>query len=160
MLTQIKKAAQETSKNTIYSADGEVPTTYDGWKAHLLCMDYNWHLKRVEGTPAGQINSKPQAQKPTMPQKSGQASTYMLEKKTATGTTYKGCGMPMDINAARAAAKCFRCGQIGHFKCDCPNAPKSKEEVMCWLNYYWDGHPMVEAPVLSTIEEVKEDAEK
>ncbi len=33
MLTQIKKAAQEMSKNTIYSADGEVPTTYHGWKA-------------------------------------------------------------------------------------------------------------------------------
>ncbi len=28
------------------------------------------------------------------------------------------------------------------------------------LNYYWDTHPMVKAPVLSTIKEVKEDAEK
>ncbi len=45
MIAQIKKAAQETSKNTIYSADGEVPTTYEGWKACLLHMDYNWHHK-------------------------------------------------------------------------------------------------------------------
>ncbi len=45
MIAQIKKAAQETSKNTIYSADGEVPTTYEGWKARLLHMDYNWHHK-------------------------------------------------------------------------------------------------------------------
>ncbi len=42
MLTQIKKAACKMSKNTIYSADGEVPTTYEGWKARLLRMDYNW----------------------------------------------------------------------------------------------------------------------
>ncbi len=48
MLAQIKKAACKTSKNTIYAADGEVPTTYKGWKARLLHMDYNYHLKWVE----------------------------------------------------------------------------------------------------------------
>ncbi len=42
MIAQIKKAAQEMSKNTIYSADGDVPTSYEGWKARLLRMDYNW----------------------------------------------------------------------------------------------------------------------
>ncbi len=30
MLTQIKKAAHETSKNTIYAVDGDMLTTYDG----------------------------------------------------------------------------------------------------------------------------------
>ncbi len=35
MIAQIKKAARETSKNTIYSADGEVPTSYEGWKGLL-----------------------------------------------------------------------------------------------------------------------------
>ncbi len=107
MLAQVKKAAYETSKNMIYSADGEVPTTYEGWKACLLCIDYNYHLKRAEGTTAGQIDSKPQAQKVTMPQKGGQTMTYTPEKKTATGTTYGGHGAPMDIDAAWAAAKCF-----------------------------------------------------
>ncbi len=33
MITQIKKAACETSKNTIYTADREVPTSYEIWKA-------------------------------------------------------------------------------------------------------------------------------
>ncbi len=59
MLAQIKKAAWETSKNTIYSADGEVPTTYDRWKARLLRMDYNWHLKQEEGMTTGHVDSKP-----------------------------------------------------------------------------------------------------
>ncbi len=50
MLHQIKKAACQTSKNTIYSADGEVPTDYEGWKARLLQINYNWCLKQAEGT--------------------------------------------------------------------------------------------------------------
>ncbi len=90
MLAQIKKAAWETSKNSIYSADGEVPTTYEGWKARLLRMDYNYRLKQAEGTTTGRVDSRPQAQKATMHQKGGQTSAYTLEKKTATGMTYGG----------------------------------------------------------------------
>ncbi len=53
MLHQIKKAGRQTSKNTIYSADGDVPTTYDEWKARLTLIDLNWCLKQAEGiTPA------------------------------------------------------------------------------------------------------------
>ncbi len=107
MLAQIKKATHETSKNTIYMADSEVPTNYDGWKAHLLWMDYNYHLKKAEGSTTGQVDTRPQTQKTTTPPKAGQMSTYMLEKKTATGTTYGGRGAPMDVDVAQAIAKCF-----------------------------------------------------
>ncbi len=105
MITQIKKAARETSKNTIYSADGDLPKSYEGWKARLLCIDLNWRLKQVEGIAARHNNSRPQA-KVTTPQKSGQTSSTP-EKKTATGTTYGGQGTPMDISTAKAVAKCF-----------------------------------------------------
>ncbi len=104
MLAQIKKAACEMSKNTIYSADGEVPTTYNGWKARLLRMDYNWCLKQADGT--GRINSRSQAQKNTTIPK-GVALTSVLTQKTASGTTYGGRGVPMDISAAQAVAKCY-----------------------------------------------------
>ncbi len=53
-------------------------------------MDYNYQLKKAEGTMAGRIDTRPQAQKMTMPQKGSQTSTYMLEKKTATGMMYRG----------------------------------------------------------------------
>ncbi len=159
MLAQIKKAAQETSKYTIYSADGEVPTTYDGWMARLLHMDYNWRLKRAEGT-TGCIDSHSQAPKGTTPQKGNQTSTSTPEKKTATGTTYRGCGAPMDIDAAKAVVKCFQCGKMGRFKHNCPNVLKSREEALHRLNYYWDTHPTEEKMILSTIDEVKDSAEE
>ncbi len=64
----------------------------------------------------------------------------------------------MDISTAAATAKCYRCGKIGHFKRNCPNMPKTREEALHRFNSYWDHHPMTEAMV--TIEEVKEDADK
>ncbi len=130
MTAQIKKAARETSKNTIYSANGDVPTNYEGWKARLLCMDYNWQLKRAEGITPGRTQSP----KATTPQKGGQMSSTP-KKKTATGTTFRGRGMPMDIDATKAAAKCYQCGKISHFKCDCPNALKSREEALHCLQH-------------------------
>ncbi len=157
MLAQVKRAAQEMSKNTIYSANRELPITYQGWKARLLRMDYNWCQKRAEGMTAGRTDSKSQVSKTTMPQKGGQM-LKTPEKKTATGTTYGGSGVPMDINAVKATAKCYQCRKLSHFKCDCPHVPKTREEAMHQLNTYWDHHPMEEK--LATVEEVKEDAEE
>ncbi len=128
MITQIKKATQETSKNTIYSADRDLPKSYEAWKARLLHMDLNWCLKQAEGIVARCNDSKPQA-KGTTPQKGGQTPSTP-KKKTATGTTFGGQGMPMDISTAKVVAKCFQCRKIRHYKCDCPNAPKTREEAL------------------------------
>ncbi len=94
-----------------------------------------------------------------MPQKGGQTLS-IPETKTATGTTFGGCGIPMDIDTAKAVAKCFRCSKISHYKHDCPNVLKSREEALHHCNFYWDKHPMVKEPVLASIEEVKEGAEE
>lgn len=108
MYSQIRKAACEPSKNTIFTPDGNVPTTYQGWKEQLLCMDYNFHLKRAENPVVGQASdSKTQAPKVTMPQKGGQALTGMPEKKTGTGITYGGQGTPIDIDRKQVEGQCF-----------------------------------------------------
>ncbi len=154
MVAQIKRAARETSKNTIYAGDGDLPNLYDNWKSRLLRIDYNWRLKQAEDMGQTVPTTKAAGPKPV-------ASTSVSTQRTSLGTTYRGQGAPMDISATAATAataKCYRCGKIGHFKCDCPNALKTKEEALHRLNAYWDHHPTVE--VMVTVEEVKEDAEK
>ncbi len=157
MIAQIKKAAQETSKNTIYSANGEVPTSYKGWKARLLRMDYNWCLKRAEGMTAGRTDSKSQVSKTTMPQKGGQMPENTRKENSNRNDIWREW-CTNGHHAVKATAKCYQCRKLSHFKCDCPHVPKTREEAMHQLNTYWDHHPTEEK--LATVEEVKEDAEE
>ncbi len=89
--------ARDTSKNTIYAGDSDLPTLYDEWKGRLLRTDYNWHLKQAEG-----MGRTVPMTKAAIPK--GVASTSVPTQKTPSGTTYGGQGAPMDISAAAATS--------------------------------------------------------
>ncbi len=117
MVTQVKKAACKTSKNTIYAGNGDLPNLYNNWKSRLLRIDYNWHLKQAEG-----IGRTIPTTKAAIPK--GVMTTSVLTQKTPLGTMYGGQGAPMDIGAATATTKCYRCEKLGHFKINCPTSQK------------------------------------
>ncbi len=81
-------------------------------------------------------------------------------KKTGTGTTYGGQGALMDIDRMHTKVKCFQCSKLGHFKCDCPDSPKTRKEAMQRLNNYWDRQATQEKLTESKIKEVKNGAEQ
>ncbi|PBK91055.1 hypothetical protein ARMGADRAFT_1082284 [Armillaria gallica] len=160
MVAQVKKACRSTTKDIIYGTDGDLPTNYQEWKRRILRIDYNWRTRKAEMGRVKVVDWKQQVKTniPKMTQQQ-QHQTSVPERKTGTGTTYGGAGAPMDIGRAQTKAKCFRCGEIGHFKCDCPKGLKTKEEALRRFNFYWD-HVATQEKTDSKIEEVKDSAEQ
>ncbi len=160
MVAQVKKACRMTAKDIIYTSDADTPANYLEWKKQILCIDHNWRTRKAEQGRAKVTEWKQQAKTNTIPvAKGNQQQTSVPEKTMETGTTYGGAGKPMDIDAVRAKAKCYGCGQLRHFKRDCPKCAKTKEEALQCLNYYWD-HVATNEKTDSKIEEVKDGAEQ
>ncbi len=160
MVAQVKKACRSTAKDIIYASDADVPTNYIEWKRRILHIDHNWRTRKVEQGGAKVTEWKHQAKMNMTPAAKGsQQQTNVPEKTTGTGTTYGGSGKPMDIDAVRAKMKCYGCGQLRHFKRDCPKRPKTKEEALRRVEYYWD-HVVTKEKMDSKIEEVKDGAEQ
>ena len=75
-----------------------------------------WDFERQSSHPNQNKGSRPQ--KTYIPQQVSTSSTPAV--KTSSGTTFGGSGQPMDIDKLKAENKCFKCGQPGHIKRNCP----------------------------------------
>ncbi len=161
MMAQVKKVCRLTTKDIIYASDGDTPTTYQEWKRWILRIDHNWRTHKVEAKGGVKVADwKQQAKTNTTSSKGNQSQQASIpERKTGTGTTYGGDGVPMDIDRTSIKAKCYRCGEIRHFKQDCLKSPKTKDEALRRLNYYWD-HIATTEKTDSKVEEVKGRAEQ
>ncbi len=161
MVAQVKKACRATTKDIIYASDADPPADYQAWRKRILRIDHNWRTKKAEQHGGKVTEWKQQAKTNTTPTttKGNQPQTSVPEKTTGTGTTFGGSGKPMDIDAIRTKTKCYGCGEIGHFKRDCPKRPKTKAEAMRRLEYYWD-HVATKEKTDAKVEEVKDEAEQ
>ncbi len=131
MVAQVKKACRTTAKDIIYASDVDTPANYPEWKRRILRINHNWRMRKAEQGGAKVTEWKQQAKMNMTPvAKGNQQSASVPEKTMGTGTTYGGSGKPMDIDTVRAKAKCYGCGQLGHFKRDCPKRAKTKEEAL------------------------------
>ncbi len=159
MMAQVKKACRSSTKDIIYASDGDVLITYQEWKKRILRINHNWRTWKAELGGGSKVADWKQQLKTNTAPKGNQQQTSIPEKKTGTCTLYGDQGAPMDIDAIKNKAKCYQCGEIRHFKWDCPKSPKTKEEALRHLNYYWD-HRAMEEKTSSKVEEVKDGAEQ
>ncbi len=139
MVAQVKKACRSMAKDIIYTSDADIPANYPEWKRQILRIDHNWRTWKAEQGGAKVTEWKQQAKTNTTPTTKGnQQQTSVPEKMMGTGMTYRGSGKPMDIDTVHTKTKCYGCGQLGHFKRNCPKQPKTKEEALRHVEYYWD----------------------
>jgi hypothetical protein len=102
-----------------------VPTAYITYRTRLLMVGRLWE-QRAEQKALDRRGLLP----PVVWQRRGEEPACRQEparhphpastdRATGSGTTFRGRGRPMDLDAVRCDAHCYQCGIVSHFKREC-----------------------------------------
>ncbi|KAF8824701.1 hypothetical protein HHX47_DHR7000384 [Lentinula edodes] len=120
----------------VYGTSNERIEKFDELKQKIISIDdmwwrreemrRNWSSRYQRNAGQGPSSQRWQPQTTQAPAtKAPTPAVPTQDRKDGTGTTFKGAGRPMDIDAARRNKECFHCGKQGHIAKFCPEkAPK------------------------------------
>lgn len=136
----IERGINHQILEVIYSDAAGIPTAYADYKTKCLKIgrmkERLRNLQRIHAIP----HHPPATHTPpkTTPQFHTHIHAPTPEKKTATGVTYGGAGLPMDLSQTRQPMRCFNCGELGHMRRDCPKE-KAKLNVRAMMSQFEEG---------------------
>ncbi|KAL5521268.1 hypothetical protein ACEPAG_9191 [Sanghuangporus baumii] len=145
LIAKLMKALNSAVVKGVMRTD-PAPTTYAQWRKRAVTVDnVERQIKYVHAQRRGQQHlatlparqqafARPYAQAPQQPARP-MAPFPQVDRRDATGVTYRGLGQPMDIamNQARARRACYKCGKVGHFIRDCPRGREAIRSIIAAL---------------------------
>lgn len=132
LIKLLEQNVQESIIDKIYNRE-QLPEGYEAWKKAIITHDSLWQRrqesKKLSAGAPSRAHALPLQQKDTA-RTSLNTDRELVIQRNGTGVTYRGSGMPMDIDRAKRQVLCFTCGQRGHKAFECPTRKKMEVRQM------------------------------